>query len=94
MATTTEIGPLLREELRSGWLEMPERYQLLDFLGVALGSYFIYAGATDRAPRWLTIALGGVMVYIHSQRFFYAPRTRGGLFRLLQALEIDPAELC
>lgn len=87
------MNELLKQELRGGWLDIGEPYQPLDALGIALGAYFIFAGATDRAPRWLTIGLGGVMVYIHSRRFFYAPRTREGLIRLLRHLDVTPAEL-
>lgn len=80
-------------ELRSGWLGMAEKFQPLDALGVALGSYFIYQGTTNRAPDWLTISLGAIMVYIHSQRFFFAPQDKDGLVRLLKSLDVTPAEV-
>lgn len=87
------MDPLLKQELRGGWLGVGEAYQPLDFLGMALGAYFIFSGVSDRAPRWLTIGLGGVMIYIHSRRFFYAPKTREGLIRLLRDLDVTPQEL-
>ncbi len=84
---------LIKQDLRSGWLEIGQKWQTLDFIGVALGSYFIYDGVTRKAPPWLTISLGAIMVYIHSQRFFYAPQSRDGLIRLLNNLEVTPEEL-
>ena len=84
---------LITQDLRSGWLEIGHKWQPLDFLGVALGSYFIYDGVTHKGPDWLTISLGAIMVYIHSQRFFYAPQSRDGLIRLLNNLEVTPEEL-
>ncbi|KKN49733.1 hypothetical protein LCGC14_0639830 [marine sediment metagenome] len=87
------MNALLKQELRGGWLDIGAPYQPLDFLGVALGAYFIYAGMSDRAPPALTIGLGALMVYIHSRRFFYAPKTREGLLRLLKQLDVTPQEL-
>jgi hypothetical protein len=87
------MSPLLEQELRGGWLGVPHRYHALDFLGIALGAYFIWAGATGRAPRWSLAALGGIMVYIHAQRFFFAPQSREGLIRLLDELRITPEEI-
>lgn len=84
---------LLRQEFRGGWLGIPEQFSAIDFLGAALGAYFIWAGATGRAPRWSLAALGGIMVYIHVQRFAYAPQTREGLINLLRALDVAPEEL-
>lgn len=83
------MNELLRQELRAGWLGVGETYQPLDFLGAALGAYFLYAGATNKAPNWLTAALGGVMIYIHTQRFFYAPKSRDGLIRLAKVLKLE-----
>ena len=83
-----------KHEIRGGWLGVPEAYHVLDFLGVALGSYFIWHGATDRGPAWLTIGLGSIMVWIHSQRFFYAPQTQAGLVRLMDAIDVSPADIC
>lgn len=88
-----ELTPIVEQELRAAWLGVPHRFQLLDFLGVAFGLYMIYDGVTDRGPNWLTIALGGVAIYIHSQRFFYAPQTREGLVRLLRELNVTPEEI-
>lgn len=87
------MSPLTEQELRANVLGMPRRYQLLDFLGIAFGGYMIYAGTTGRAPAWLTTALGGVAVFIHAQRFFYAPQDRAGLVRLLEQLDVSPSEL-
>lgn len=87
-----QIPEMMKYELRSGWLGLPDQYQPLDFLGVALGAYFIFS-ATDKAPRALTVGLGALMVYIHSRRFLYAPRDRAGLVRLLRSLDVTPQEL-
>jgi hypothetical protein len=84
---------LLKQELRGGWLGIGDAYQPLDFLGVALGAYFIYAGASKKAAPVLTIGLGALMIYIHSRRFFYAPKSRDGLIRLLKQLDVTPQEL-
>lgn len=87
------MDELLKQELRGGWLGVGEAYHPLDFLGVALGAYGIYAGLTGRAPRALTVGLGALMIYIHGQRFLYAPKDRAGLVRLLKSLDVTPAEL-
>ena len=84
---------LMQQELRGGWLGIGDAYQPLDFMGVALGAYAIYAGVTGKAPRALTVALGVGLVYIHSRRFLYAPKDRAGLVRLLQDLNVTPQEL-
>ena len=84
---------LIKQDLRSGWLEIGMKWQPLDFLGVALGSYFLYDGVTHKGKDWITIALGAIMIYIHSQRFFYAPQSREGLIRLLNDLQVTPEEL-
>jgi len=84
---------LMRQELRSGWLGLDEKFQPLDALGVALGSYFIWNGVTHRGPDWMTISLGAIMVWIHSRRFLFAPSDRAGLVRLLQSLEVTPQDL-
>ena len=83
---------LLRQELRGGWLGVGDAYQPLDALGMALGAYFLYAGATKKAPCWLTATLGGVMIFIHSQRFLYAPKDRSGLIRLAKSLDLTPLD--
>ena len=88
-----ELTPLMKQELRGGWLGVGDAYQPIDFFGMALGAYSIYAGLSGRAPRALTAGLGALMIYIHSRRFFYAPKDRAGLVRLLQSLDITPAEL-
>ena len=87
------MNDLIKQDLRSGWLGVPTVYEPLDFLGVALGSYFIYQGVTHRAPDWVTISLGAIMVYIHSRRFFYAPQTRDGLIRLMKHLDVTPEQI-
>lgn len=87
------MSELSKYELRSGWLGLPEPWHPLDLIGVAMGAAIIWSAVDRRAPRWVPIALGGVMVFIHSQRFFHAPQTRDGLMRLLQSLDVTPAEL-
>lgn len=84
---------LMKQELRGGWLGVGDAYQPIDFFGIGLGAYFVFAGLTDRAPPALTVGLGALMMYIHSRRFFYAPKDRAGLIRLLQTLDVTPAEL-
>ena len=84
---------LMQQELRGGWLGIGDAFQPLDFMGVALGAYAIYAGLTGKAPRALTVALGAGLVYIHSRRFLYAPKDRAGLVRLLRDLNVTPQEL-
>ncbi len=84
---------ILKHEIRAGWLEVPKAYHPLDFIGAAMGSYVIYSGATGK-PDWVTISIGAIMVYIHTQRFFYAPQSQGGLIRLLNALDITREEIC
>jgi len=86
------MNELLRQELRAGWLGAGDAYQPLDLLGTALGAYFLYAGATSKAPNWLTATLGGVMIFIHAQRFFYAPKDRAGLIRLAKVLKLTPKD--
>lgn len=87
------MNNLIKQDLRAGWLEIGKAYQPLDFLGVALGSYFIYQGVTHKAPDWLTVSLGAIMIYIHSQRFFFAPQSKAGLIKLLKQLEVTPEEI-
>ena len=82
------MNELLRQELRAGWLGVGKAYQPIDGLGMALGAYFLYAGATKKAPCWLTATLGGVMIFIHAQRFLYAPKDRAGLIRLAKTLNL------
>ncbi len=85
---------LVIDELRGGWLGVPKAYTALDFFGVALGGWVAYLGWRERQSPVgaVSIALGGVMAYIHIQRFFYAPQSRDGLLRLLRALQVTPAE--
>ena len=83
------MNELMRQELRGGWLGVGDAFQPLDALGMALGAYFLYAGATKKAPCWLTATLGGVMIFIHSQRFLYAPKDRAGLIRLAKTLKLS-----
>lgn len=87
------MDQLTQDELRGGWLGIPRPFTPLDFMGAALGAYFIFAGATGRAPRWTLTALGSMMIYIHVQKFFYAPQTREGLVRLLRDLDVTPEEI-
>lgn len=87
------MNDLIKQELRGGWLGMPRQFEAIDFLGFALGSYFLYDGVTNKGPRWVTISLGAIMIYIHSQRFFYAPTTKEGLVNLLENLNVTPEEV-
>lgn len=87
------MNDLIKQEFRGGWLGMPEQFEVIDFLGFALGSYFLYDGVTGKGPKWVTISLGAIMMYIHSRRFFYAPTTKAGLINLLESLDITPEEV-
>lgn len=89
----TEVLPIVKREFRGGWLGLPEPFEVIDLLGFALGSYFLWNGVTKKGPQWLTVSLGAIMMYIHSQRFFYAPQTKAGLINLMQKLEITPEEI-
>lgn len=84
---------LIKQEFRGGWLGMPRQFEVIDFLGLALGSYFLYDGVTGKGPQWLTISLGTIMIYLHTQRFFYAPTTKAGLVNLLKSLDVTPEEV-
>lgn len=85
--------PIVKSEFRGGWLGLPEQFEVIDLLGFALGSYFLYNGVTGKGPQWLTISLGAIMMYIHSQRFFYAPQSKAGLINLLKSLDITPEQI-
>ncbi len=83
------MNEVLKHELRGGWLGVPEAYHPFDALGAGMGAWFIYdAVQYPRRTAWVNIALGAIMIYIHSQRFFYAPQDKAGLDRLLNALDI------
>ena len=86
-----EVTPWLKQELRGGWLGLPEAYTPYDLLGVGLGTYFFLAGLRGLTPgHGLTMGLGLLMIWIHGQRFLYAPQDREGLNRLLRSLDIIP----
>lgn len=88
------MNKILQDELRGGWLGVPRQYTLFDFLGIALGGYILWAGVTRRAPDWSLTAIGTIMLYIHTQRFFYAPQTGEGLRSLVRAVGISPEQAC
>ncbi len=88
-----EVLPIVKDEFRGGWLGLPEPFELIDLLGFGLGAYFLYDGVTRKGPQWLTVSLGAIMIYIHTQRFFYAPQTKAGLINLLNSLDISPEEI-
>jgi len=83
---------LMQQELRGGWLGLPARFHVLDFLGVGLGSYF--AWRSHRADEWLGVVLGLVMIGIHGTRFFIAPQDPAGLERLLYAVGLTWDDVC
>lgn len=89
-----DIPEVFKHEIRAGWLEVPEAYHPIDAIGAAMGSYFIYQGTTGKGPDWLTVSLGAIMVWIHAQRFFYAPQSQAGLTRLLRAVDIKREDVC
>jgi len=86
------MNQLLQDELRGGWLGVPRQYTLLDFLGIAFGVALLVAARKHRD--FTLAALGGVAVYIHSQRFFYAPQTGEGLRSLVRTVGIPPEQAC
>ena len=89
------MNDLTRVELRQGWLGVPRPYQPFDAIGVAMGAYFIWdAVDTPRDTAWINIALGAVMIYIHSQRFLFAPQDKGGLNRLLNSVGVRREDIC
>jgi len=70
------LNNLLLEELKNS-CECPEKFQLLDFLGVGLGTFFITHGVFvlrkhNEETALIEMMLGAIMVFIHSQRFFFA----------------------
>ena len=87
------MSDLLKQELRGSWLGVADAYQPLDAAGAALGAFFLFAGATNKVPSWLVAALGSVMIFVHLQKFFYAPKDRAGLIRLAKALDLQPQDL-
>lgn len=88
------MNELLQHELRGAWLGFPNAYHVMDATGVVMGAYFLWDGVKYKRPTaWVSISLGAIMIYIHAQRFFYAPQTKDGLVRLMNALEIDKQDL-
>lgn len=90
---TGDPAGLLKSELRHGWLGFSEQYELFDALGAGLGAFFLWQAVSGKHLRWASAVLGGIMIYIHTQRFFYAPETKSGLIRLLKSLDITSEEL-
>ena len=89
------LNELVKTELRQGWLGVPKAFQPFDAIGVAMGGYFIWDGVNTRRPTsWLSISLGAIMIYIHSQRFLYAPQDKVGLNRLLTDLDLTTSDIC
>ena len=88
-----EPPQIIKDEFRGGWLGMPKPFEVIDLLGFALGAYFTWNAVTKKGPDWFTITLGGIMMYIHSRRFFYAPQSRAGLINILNQLDLTPADI-
>lgn len=88
----TRLPPLLQQEIRGGWLGRPVPFHALDFLGVALGSYFLWQSWRD--GRGLGAALGLLMIGIHGVRFFYAPTDPAKLHRLVESVGLRWDDLC
>lgn len=91
-------GTLMTQEHRGGWLGMPRRYSILDFSGAMLGTYMGYMGVRElqRGRSWqgyTALALSGVMIWIHVQRFFYAPQDQTGFIRLARELGVTQTDL-
>ena len=92
-------GDLLQQEHRGGWLGMPRKYSIIDLSGAMLGGYMGYMGYRElqrNRNAWqgiLALALGGVMIWIHTQRFFYAPQDQRGFIKLAQEMGITQTDL-
>lgn len=90
---------LLLQEHRGGWLGMPRKYSIIDLAGAGMGGYMGYLGYRElqrSSGSWqglLAIALGGVMIWIHTQRFFYAPQDQRGFIKLARELEVTQSDL-
>lgn len=87
------MNELLKDELRSGWLGIERPFQPLDFLGAALGAYFIWDAVTGKGDKWINVGLGSIMIFIHTKRFLFAPSDKEGLERLLKTLDVRPEEI-
>ncbi len=90
---------LLLQEQRGGWLGMPRKYSIIDLAGAGLGGYMGYLGYRElqrSSNSWqglLALALGGVMIWIHTQRFFYAPQDQRGFIKLAQQMQLTQADI-
>lgn len=73
MRYKTILGRIAEEEHRNV-AGRPEKFQIVDAIGIAYGSLFLFHAATGKVPPWLVAAVAGTMVYIHSERYFYAPQ--------------------
>lgn len=87
-----QLPPLLHQEIRGGWLGRPVPFHPLDFLGVGLGTFFLWRSWRD--GRTLGMALGALMIAIHSVRFFYAPTDPEKLHRLVESVGLRWEDLC
>ena len=70
------VQRLQTEELRA-FCECPAKFQVLDFTGSALGTYFALDGLRrfntkgEKTFAAISIFLGGWMVWIHTRRFVF-----------------------
>ena len=82
------LSQLQYEELKN-YCNIPDKYQLIDFLGAGLGTFFIINNARqmykdtqrgDKISGWnfVGLGLGSVMLYIHTARFFWAEEIKSG----------------
>ncbi len=95
LPTTIDPDSLQAEELRGGWLGFPRAFQIIDLMGMSLGAWMAYMGWRDRG-QWqglVSIGLGAVMMFIHSQRFAYAPQSASGLEQLAKNLNLTQRDL-
>lgn len=92
--TPPETCELLVEELRGGWLNVPRAYTAFDWFGVGLGGFMAYLGTRQPGPLGhVAVALGAVMVWIHAQRFLYAPASHAGFAQLARAIGMNQSDL-
>ena len=73
--TTPPLLQQIEAEEHLNVIGRPEKWQVIDFIGIAYGAYFIWDGWSRPRPKVLNVMIGSTMVYIHAERFFYAPQT-------------------
>lgn len=71
------------EELKN-FCNCPEKYQLIDFFGAGMGTFFIIKNAYQMKKNGYShlnavgLGVGTIMAYIHTARFFWAEDVKTG----------------